>query len=328
MARTRSGLAVTLILVAACAGPAPSPASTPVAVSTPSPTPEPTLAVATVPPLLATPLPDGAPADRSLTTSASTEFGRVRLTLSVDKNPLDANAGGEALVTIDNRSHRTLEWGVDGCDINAWVDAKTNATWRDSTVELPEHLAKHRDELRRIVRMDQPIRLGFLRPIFVLSRNIGCSDLALHRELRPGGSVTQSFTWDGSAAERFGPAPSGPVTLSAHFDHWKLAGGSQLRPLEVELESWVIRGRRDEFLSPLEAIDAAFTDDRFTSWLETRPAESDANPVVEFDRDIGAWIVGLLMYKETPSFQEILHAAYIDPYSGDVFAVKETQLRS
>lgn len=326
MTPTRAGLAAALVLVAACAGPAPT--STPRTTSTPSPTPEPTLAVATVPPLEATPLPEGAPADRSLPTSASTEFGRVRLTLSLDMNPLDANAGGEALVTIHNRSHRTLEWGVDGCDINAWVDAKTDATWRDSTLELSEHLAAHRDELRRIVRMDQPIRLGFLRPIFILDRNIGCSDLALPRELRPGGSVTQSFTWDGSAGERLGPAPSGPVTITARFERWKLAGGSQLRPLEVQLDSWVVRGRRNEFLSPLEAIDAAFTDDRFTAWLLTRPAVSNANPVVEFDREIGAWVVGLLMYKETPSFQEILHAAYIDPYSGEVFAVKETQLRS
>jgi hypothetical protein len=326
MARARFGLVFFLYLVAACGGPAPT--SSPMASSTPRPTAEPTPAFATVPPLEATPLPEGAPADRSLPTSASTEFGRVRLTLSLDMNPLDANAGAEALVTIHNRSHRTLEWGVDGCDINAWVDAKTDATWRDSTLELSEHLAQHRDELRRIVRMDQPIRLGFLRPIFMQNRNIGCSDLALHRELRPGRSVTQSFTWDGSAGDRFGPAPTGPVTFTSRFERWKLAGGSQLRPLEVELESWVLRGRRQEFLSPLEAIDAAFTDERFTAWLLTRPAESNANPVVEYDREIGAWVVGLLIYKETPSFQEILHAAYIDPYSGEVFAVKESQLRS
>ena len=116
------------------------------------------------------------------------------------------------------------------------------------------------------------------------------------------------------------------MTITSRFDRWKLAGGSQLRPLEVTLESWVTRGRRDEFLSPFEAIDAAFQDVRFTSWLRTRGGND--NPVVEFDRDIGVWIVGLLIYKDTPTFQEILHAAYVDPYSGEVFAVKESQLRS
>lgn len=324
MAPTRSGLAAALVLVAACGGPAPT--STPMASSTQSPTPEPTPAIATVPPLEETPLPEGAPAEGSLPTIASTEFGRVRLTLSIDMNPIDANHGAEALVTLDNRSHRTLEWSTDGCGIHAWVDATTAAKWRDSSLGVPQDLIPYREDFRRRVPIDEQIRLDFQRPVFRQHRNIGCADLAVHHELRPGRTVTQSFTWDGSAAERFGPAPSGPVTITSRFERWKLAGGSQLRPLEVTLESWVTGGRRDEFLSPFEAIDAAFRDERFTSWLRTRGGND--NPVVEFDRDIGVWIVGLLIYKETPSFQEILHAAYIDPYSGEVFAVKESQLRS
>jgi hypothetical protein len=326
MARTQAGLAVAMILVAACGGPQPSPTSTPLATSTPSATPKPTAAVATVPPLEATPLPEGAPAEGSLPTSASTEFGRVRLTLSIDMNPIDANHGAEALVTLDNRSHRMLEWSTDGCGIHAGVDATTAARWRDSSLDVPEDLIPHREDFRRRVPTDDWIRLQFQRPVFRQHRNIGCADLGVPHELRPGRSVTQSFTWDGSAAERFGPAPSGPVSITSRFERWKLAGGSQLRPLEVTLESWVTGGRRDEFLSPLEAIDAAFGDERFTSWLRTRGRND--NPVVEFDRDLGVWVVGLLIYKDTPSFQEILHAAYIDPYSGEVFAVKESQLRS
>ena len=322
-------LALVLILVG-CAGPAPSPRPTPSTTplaATQTASQEPAVAMATVAPLPSAPPPSDGPEPRSLPRSASTEFGGVRLTLSVDLNPLDAHYGGEALVTIENNSRRTLEWGVDGCDINAWVDAKTIATWRDSAIDLPEPLARHRDELRRIIRTDQPIRLGFRRPIFVLHRNIGCSDLAIPRELRPGRSVTQSFTWDGSAYGRLGPAPNGPVTITSRFERWKLAGGDELRPLEAKLESWVLDGRREDFLSPFEAIDAALMDDRFTSWLLTRPAETNANPVVEFDRDIGAWVIGLLTYPEGSVFQ-ILHAAYLDPYTGEVFAVKESRLTS
>jgi hypothetical protein len=275
-----------------------------------------------------TPVPDGTPADGSLPTKATTEFGRVRLTLAIDMNPLNANAGGEALVTIDNRSHRTLEWSTDGCGINAWVDATTTAKWRDSALAVPDDLVDHREAFRRRISSTDPIHLSFLRPVFVMHRNIGCADLAIAHELRPGRSETQSFTWDGSAGERFGPAPSGPVTLTSRFDRWKQAGGSELRPLEVTLESWVRSGRREGFLSPLEAIDAALGDERFTSWLRTRGTSGNDNPVVEIDRDLGVWVVGLLIYRDSPSFQEILHAAYIDPYSGEVFAVKESHLRS
>lgn len=330
MAPIRSSLAVALVFVTACAGPAPTtPQTTRLATSSvgaPTPTPQATSADATVPPLKATPLPEGAPADGSLPTSASTEFGRVRLTLAIDMNPIDANHGAEALVTLDNRSHRTLEWSTDGCGIHAWVDATTTATWRDSSLGVPQDLVRFREDFRRRVSSDDRIRLQFQRPVFRQHRNIGCADLALPHKLLPGRSVTQSFTWDGSAAERFGPAPNGPVSITSRFERWKLAGGSQLRPLEVQLESWVLRGRRDELLSPFEAIDAAFGDEDFTSWLRTRGGND--NPVVEFDRDLGLWIVGLLIYKDTPSFQEILHAAYIDPYTGEVFAVKETHLRS
>lgn len=240
---------------------------------------------------------------------------------------MDATQGAEALVTIENRSRRVLEWGVDGCDINAWVAATTTSTWRDSSVDVDPELAPFRHDLRRHLSPDDPIRIGFLRPIFVLHRNIGCSDLAIFRELRPGRSVTQSFSWDGSAGShgRLGPAPTGPVTITSKFERWKLAGGDVLRPLEVKLDSWVRNGRRDEMLSPFEAIDVALQDHRFATSLLTRDIPRNANEVVEFDRDLGVWVVGFV-FRAEPTSTEILHAAYVDPYTGEVFAVKESRL--
>lgn len=145
-------LLVAAFLVAACAGPLPTirtleppldPSSQPSAPS-PTPTAEPTPAVPTVGPLQETPRPSGAPGDNTLPARAFAERDGIRLTIEVPFNPLWAPQGAEAVVTIENRSDRTLRWSTDGCSTNAWISATTTATWRDSHVwsgRISRHIA-------------------------------------------------------------------------------------------------------------------------------------------------------------------------------------------
>jgi hypothetical protein len=72
--------------------------------------------------------------------------------------------------------------------------------------------------------------------------------------------------------------------------------------------------------SPFEAIDAALGDERFATWLASRRMEPTDKPVVEFDRDLWIWVVGVRFGE---MLDPVVHAAYIDPMTRELFAVKE-----
>ena len=95
--------------------------------------------------------------------------------------------------------------------------------------------------------------------------------------------------------------------------------------LEVSLDSWVLNGRPDEMLSPAEAIDAALEDERLASWLLTRRLHYGADAIAEYDRDLGLWAVGLVMYHDDGD--PILHAAFVDPVTGEVISIREHRIQ-
>jgi hypothetical protein len=326
-------LAVALILVAACGGPTPTatprgstvPPSLAVAAATPLPTPSPIPAVATVQPFRSTPRPSDAPADESLPSSASSEHDGIRLTIRLGGvNPMHAGNGGLAFVTIQNTGDSLLRWTNDGCDTNAWINATMPAIWRDSTLEVSPELEPYREWLRETAAVEEPVELPFLpaRSVRYRPHSWGCGDLGIGRELAPGRKVTQEFVWDGHATPRLGLPPGGPVTLTSTFERWSRPGpGHDGDPIEVTLDSWVLDGRPDDYLSPAEAIDAALADERLASWLVTRPFRDSADAIAEYDRDLGLWAVGLLMYQDSGS--PVLHAAFVDPVTGEVIAIRE-----
>lgn len=254
---------------------------------------------------------------------ASNERDGIKLTIDLrGANPMWAGNGVLAHVTIENTGDRVLRWLNDGCDTNAWLNAVMPATWRGSSTEVTPQLVPYRDWLREAANVDAPIRLQFLKSGRVTRRFSGCADLGVPRELAPGRKVTQQHVWDGFASPRLGLPPSGPVPLTARFERWSRPGpGAEGAPIEVTLDSWVIHGRPDEYLSPAEAIDAALADDRLASWLVTRPLHHSADAIAEYDRDLGLWAVGLLMYPDDSD--PVLHAAFLDPITGEVIAIRE-----
>jgi hypothetical protein len=275
-----------------------------------------------VAPFRPTARPSDAPADESLPTSSSTERQGIKLTIRLGNNPINAGNGTLAFVTIENTGARLLKWTNDGCDTNAGVIAMMPATWRESSMNVSSELEPYRDWLREEARAGEPIWLRFTKAQHLRYRSIGCADLGIGRELAPGRKVTQEFTWDGHASPRLGLPPSGPVTLTSRFERWNRPGpGSDGDPIEVTLDSWVLHGRPANYLSPAEAIDAALADDRLASWLVTRPLRDSATAIAEYDRDLGLWAVGLLMYRDEGD--PILHAAFVDAVTGDVIAIRE-----
>ena len=295
MVRTASRCLTALIsvaIVAACRGQPPTtgPTVEPTASRTTTttietPTATPTPAVATVAPYRPTPHPSGAPDDDSTPTSVSNEREGVKLTMELRGGiAINAGNGALALVTIENTGTTILRWTNDGCDTNAWIQSTMSATWRDSSIQVSPELAPYREWLREEALVDEPIRLRFLESGRVTRRFSGCADTGLPKELAPGRNVTQEFRWDGFADPRLGLPPSGPATLTATFERWTRPGpgpgpGQDDARIEVTLDTWVLRGRPDEYLSPAEAIDAALADDRLASWLVTRPLRASADAI-------------------------------------------------
>jgi len=161
---------------------------------------------------------------------------------------------------------------------------------------------------------------------FRSSRFSGCADLGMPNELAPGRKVTQEAVWDGSAAWSLGLPPTAPATITARFERWSRDGkrGDGGKPLEVSIDSWILDGRSEDVLSPAEAIDAALRDERLTSWLITRPLHDNADAFVQYDRDLGVWAVGLLSYRDDGD--PVLHAAFLDPITGEVITVREQRV--
>jgi hypothetical protein len=237
---------------------------------------------------------------------------------------LEAGHTAVAWVTLQNVGDHELQWTNDGCDTNAGIGATVEASWRESHLDVSPELGPYRKWFREQANLAWPISLGFGRGILVGSRpgTGGCADLGLPKTLRPGGKLTQEFLWDGNVAGRLGKPPSGPASLTATFDRWSRPGpGKDGAPITVKLDSWIRNGRSEDFLSPAEVIDAALADDRFASWLITRPLRSGADAIVEYDTDLGVWAVGLLTYRDDAD--PVLHAAFLDAVTGEVIAIRE-----
>lgn len=321
---------IAVAIVAACGGQQP-PTPTPTTVEPTSAFPTPTSAtpttlipaVATVAPFQPTPRPSGAPTDGPSPASASSERDGIKLTIELrGGNAIHAGNGDLASVTIENTGAQILRWTNDGCDTNAPIVATMPETWRESSMEVSPELAPYREWLREEAVVDAPISLRFLKRGRAPRRFSGCADTGLPKDLAPGRRATQDFTWDGFAQPRLGLPPSGPATLTASFERWSRPGpGKDGTPVEVTLDTWVLHGRPDSYLSPAEAIDAALADERLASWLVTRPLRASADAIAEYDRDLGLWAVGLLMYRDEGD--PILHAAFLDAVTGEVIAIRE-----
>ena len=322
---TRPAAVAAALLLVACGAPMPSLSPSTTERSAPidrhSPTPRPPSALATAgPPIVVIPEGDS-PAFDGRPRSETLDAGGVRLILDIGSSPHTPAFGTIVTVTLANRGPQRLDWWADGCGGNASVSGSTTATWRDSAVDARPELARYRDWLRKAIPSG-PMGLQIDRPWTRLHRGAGCRRFGRQRRVEAGQSIRREFTWDGSAAARLGPPPNGPVSFTARIDHLKPERGDELPPLEVTLESWIVGGPPDEFLSPFEAIDAALADERLSSWLVTRPLDSTQQPVVEFDRDLGFWVVGAVFGGLDP----ILHAAFIDPMTREVFAVREQRV--
>jgi hypothetical protein len=255
-------------------------------------------------------------------TRATTERRGVRLTIDIGANPLWAGGRVGFTTTIENVGSETLYWTVDGCGSDAAVrGVLTDARWRPSTTALSGELERWRQSFIETAGIERPIWLNLRRGSLVGLRSYGCADLGIGRSLKPGRSRSVTLIWDGMTAKRLGLPPSGPLEIVARFDGWRRGRQGKERAVEVRLDSWMTHGVDRTLLSPGEVIDAAFANQEWAAWLLTQPYHTGNEEVLEYNEASGIWLAGLLTYRDDEL--PLLHAALIDPISGEVIDIRE-----
>jgi hypothetical protein len=211
----------------------------------------------------------------------------------------------------------------DGCETSVGVHGvMTGSAWRPGVDQ--EGVAKRfklyaLDRLFRTGPLPPPY-LRFVPPALVGKGSYGCADLGIGHEIAPGKSVRAAMVWDGSASMRWGPPPTGLVTITGTFDHYwrgnKQPSSGQWQTLEVKLETWVADGADPTRLSPPEVADAALADPAFAAYLETLDLGNGNEVVMWYRPARDLWEVGVLDWYGGPG--ATMHLVLIDPDTGAV----------
>jgi hypothetical protein len=275
---------------------------------------------------IASPTPAGVPAGPvRLRRSASIMRDGVRLRVELERNPMPAGEPTWIRTTVRNVGKDDLMWSHDGCAISVGVRGEmVDATWRPGeTVEefIPG------DFKSRTVRWwngaGPGIGLYFWPARYVGRGEIACADLAIHDRIPPGGVLQSRSMWDGMAYHRLGPPPSGRATVTATFRYYDRPGlDGNSHTLPVSLDAWVVDGRPDDMLHPMEIVDAALDDAAFRMWIEGIEVGNGSTEVIWYDPELDTWEVGVFQY-DTNHFQ----VALVDPRSGDVLGIIERPWR-
>jgi hypothetical protein len=336
--RIVTGIVALLVVCGGCA-PAPTPLassfeslSTAVPASV-APTAAPSQSVVSASPTPtgpASPTPDpasgGAPAaappspSQPLPRTASVEQDDVRVRIELERNPMPAGEITRADITVRNLGSTVLHWFSDGCSNPVYLDGELPIAWR-SGIEQTGQAAKFKRHALDVFS-NEPTPAPQLRfvPEPMLGTDYGCADIGIGHTIRPGKAIHRTLAWDGMAQLRWGPFPTGPITITGTFN-WYWRGRHQPRypdipKIEVPLDAWVTGGADETWLSPPEVVDAALTDAAFVSYLETQDLGNGRAEILWYKPELGTWEVGVLPWYETDP--PMLHLVLVDPHAGAV----------
>ncbi|OGO54433.1 MAG: hypothetical protein A2V85_05010 [Chloroflexi bacterium RBG_16_72_14] len=325
-------VALICVVVAGCAAttmPSPDPAfpspgipaaasSTPA--STASLTPSPTLAATAAP----TPAPT-LPAGR-LPRTAVVEQDGVRVKIELERNPIPAGEWTRLTTVVRNTGDNVVTWFHDGCAITVGTWGEMASAWRPGIAQT-DVPATFKDRALDLAYRSTPLPgpiIDFVPERWAGTGTHGCADLGMSDLILPGKAIRQRYVWEGHAGHRWGPPPSGPVTLTGTFAHYwrgreEPEGDIRDRTIEVALDAWITGGADDSWLSPPEVVDAALADPAFVAYLETQDLGNGREEILWYRPELGAWEVGVLVWYEFP--EPRLHLVLVDPHTG---AIRDT----
>lgn len=255
----------------------------------------------------------------SLERKASARQDDVRVTIELDQNPLVAGQPAWVTTKVKNLGDTAVLWEHAAlCPIAVRVAGEhQDAEWR---VEDQRRRSDY-DDLRGYAEHDlgyPKIELRFTPKSRIGEGQSGCTDAAATSRIPPGGVVEERSRWDGMTGWKLIPPPDGHVRVTAVFDDFKRAGdkGRPRGSIEVALDALVVGGR-DDFLHPMEIIDAALADPGFAALMETVDLGRDLE-IYHYRPDIALWEVGVF-----DSDEERFKVGLVDPVTGEVLQLIE-----
>ena len=324
--RTLGTLALAALVAASCASPAtvsPPPAAT----ASPG-------AVATAAPTVAPPVPDSTPSPAPPPTPAPTmpgalprtaivEHDGVRLKLELERNPMPAGEWTTLTAVVRNIGSNVVTWFHDGCAITVNTWGEMAVAWRRG-VQQEGVAAMFKGRVLDYRAGSSPMRgpiIDFVPEQWAGRGSYGCADIGMSDVIRPGRSIRQRYVWEGHAGLRWGPPPSGPVTLTGTFAYYwrgreEPEGDITERTIEISLDAWITAGADEPWLSPPEVVDAALADPAFVAYLGTQNLGNGREEILWYRPELDAWEVGVLGWYEFP--EPRLHLVLVDPRTGAI----------
>jgi hypothetical protein len=297
-----------------------SPSEPPVPVSPQAPTPSPALAsvIPATPPPTHAPTPAPTLPAEALETMWTVERDGVRLTVSLERNPMPAGETTWLTSTVTNVGNDEITWFHDGCAIPVWAwGPMDGVSWpvapkfdRDDGREPQDRSADRGNETAAVT-------IQFMdEALFDRKGTFGCGDIGMSDALPAGGSITRRAGWNGVGYSLLGPPPTGLVHVTATFEsYWR---GPEPSPgdfgtLELPFDVWV-DSPGQLAIDAAEAVHAALMDPRLVEIIESPTRAESTGQIVRYDPMTATWQVGLLEYTE-PSR---IHMVLVDANTGEL----------
>ena len=329
--RLAASIVIAAMLAVGCVGavpatPSPVPAtaapsnavSSPVATATS--TPFPTAAPTPTPDATSMPSTVALEPPEDLKRVAIVEQDGVRVRVELDRNPMPAGEVTKVTTVVRNLEDRPLHWLSDGCQIPVGVSGEATSGWPLGETHPPTPQLFKDLVLNRAFQQPpfQGPSIDFVPLRHLGTGSFGCADIGIVNTIEPHGSVRDVQAWDGNAALRFGPFPTGPVELHGSFGtYWRGKEMPETRTrLAYVLPAWVSGGPGTDWLGPVAVVDAALRDPGFLAWLDDTHITSGHAELLWYRPELAAWEVGAIDWYTAATPQ--VHVVLVDPHSGEV----------
>lgn len=246
----------------------------------------------------------------------------VRLTMTIDQNPVVAGEPVWIATKVENVGDDDVIWEHGRCDSAVLVSgAMQEAEWREG-----EHVSRGVDfpwlAKSALIEGGTAIELQIEPKRSIGTGGYGCKGTSFTDRISPGESLRDRSRWDGYAQWQLGKPPSGLATVTGRFGEYQRAGesGQPSKTLEASLDVLILDGLDPAALHPPEIIDAAMADPDFASLMDSIDVGDGNDPFVQFDPRLDLWLVGVV---ETQG--DLLRVGLVDPDSGEVVQLIERE---